>query len=222
MKHVGTGARFRQTVLVTAFGAFPGARSNPTLAILARLERSRSRLARLGIDLRVMALPVVYDSLEPMLCAVADDIRPDAILHLGLAGRRRWLSIETRAVNRAGPLHPDAARRRPAQILARSGTPILRATWPAPRLHAALVRAGHYARLSIDAGDYVCNATLYRSLAAHLAPRVGFLHVSRPRGRVPLAREPQARWTIEAMSEATLAIILEATRAALPRETRRR
>ncbi|VVB46339.1 Peptidase C15 pyroglutamyl peptidase I [Beijerinckiaceae bacterium RH AL1] len=207
MKDVGTGARLRQTVLVTAFGAFPGARTNPTLAILARLERSRGRLARLGIDLHGLALPVVYDALAPALRTAAAASRPDAVLHLGLAGRRRWLSVETRAVNRAGPLHPDAAGRRPAQVLAPGGKPVLRATWPSARLRAALARAGHDARLSIDAGDYVCNATLYRSLAAGLAPRVGFLHVPRPGGRL----------TLDAMTEAALALILEMTRAALPR-----
>ncbi|MCX8253517.1 MAG: peptidase C15, partial [Beijerinckiaceae bacterium] len=79
--------------------------------------------------------------------------------------------------------------------------------WPSARLRAALARAGHDARRSIDAGDYVCNATLYRSLAAGLAPRVGFLHVPRPGGRL----------TLDAMTEAALALILEMTRAALPR-----
>ena len=206
MKHVGTGASFRQTVLVTGFGAFPGARSNPTLAILARLERSRARLARLGIDLRCLALPVVYDALEPALRTAAEATRPDAILHLGLAGRRRRLSIETRALNRAGPLHPDAARRRPAQVLVLGGAPVLRATWPAARLRAALARAG--AHLSIDAGDYVCNATLYRSLAADLAPLIGFLHVPRPKGRRPLGRGADPRPSLEAMTAATLAAIL--------------
>ncbi len=220
MKHVGTGASFRQTVLVTAFGAFPGARSNPTLAILARLERSRGRLARLGVDLRCLALPVVYDALDPALREAAREARPDAILHLGLAGRRRRLSIETRAVNRAGPLHPDAARRRPAQVLVPGAPPVLQATWPAARLHAALARAGHDVSRSIDAGDYVCNATLYRSLAAGLAPRIGFLHVPRPRGRRPIPLSGRDRATLDEMTEAALAIVLEMTRASLPREKR--
>ena len=216
MKHVGRGAPFRQTVLVTAFGAFPGARSNPTLGILAGLSRQRVRLARLGIDLRCLALPVVYDSIEPALRAAAETMRPDAILHLGLAGRRRRLSIETRAVNRAGPLHPDAARRRPAQVLVAGAPPILRSTWPAARLRAALAGAGHDAYLSIDAGDYVCNATLYCSLAADLAPRIGFLHVPRPRGRRPLARAGQPRPSLEEMTGATVEIILTLTRALPP------
>ena len=222
MKHVGTGASFRQTVLVTAFGAFPGARSNPTLAILSRLERSRSRLARLGIDLHCLALPVVYDALEPGLRATAADVRPDAILHLGLAGRRQRLSIETRALNRAGPLHPDAARRRPAQVLIPGGAAVLRATWPAARLQAALARAQHDSHVSIDAGDYVCNATLYRSLAAGLAPRIGFLHVPRPRKRRPLGPDRPMGISLDQLAEAALTVILEVTRAFLPPPERSR
>ena len=210
VKDVVTGAPFRQCVLVTGFGAFPGARHNPTLAILAGLERYRGRLARLGIGLHCVALPVVYDAVEPALRAAIGSARPDAILHLGLAGRRRWITLETRAVNRAGPLHPDAMRRRPAQVLAPGAPQIMRATWPAQRLRVALIP--HGARLSIDAGDYVCNATLYRSLAAARAPRIGFLHVPRPKGRRPLARGRDPRPDLATMTDAVLAAILTVTR----------
>ena len=203
---VVTGAPFRQCVLVTGFGAFPGAPRNPTLAILAGLERHRGRLARLGIELRCAVLPVVYEAVEPALRAATGSTRPDAILHLGLAGRRRAISIETRALNRAGPLHPDAARRRPAQVLAPGAARTMRATYPAARVCAALAR--HGAHPSIDAGDYVCNATLYRSLAARLAPRIGFIHVPRPCGRRPSARGRDPRPSLAAMIEAVLAAII--------------
>lgn len=214
VKDVVTGAPFRQSVLVTGFGAFPGARANPTLAILAGLERHRARLARLGIELRCAVLPVVYDAVEPALRAAIGNSKPDTILHLGLAGRRRTITIETRAKNRAGPLHPDASRRAPRQVLAPGAAHLLRATWPAARLRAAL--APHGARLSIDAGDYVCNATLYGSLAAGLAPRVGFLHVPRPRARRPLSRGQDPRPSLATMTEAVLAALLVVARDARP------
>ena len=208
MKDVVTGAPFRQTILVTGFGAFPGARRNPTLAILEGLARHRQRLARLGIAIRCVALPVVYDAVEPALRAAVGPNGVDAILHLGLAGRRGMFTVETRALNRAGPLHPDAARRRPQPILANGAPQVLRATYPAIRVRAALAHAGHEARLSIDAGDYVCNATLYRSLAARLAPRVGFIHVPRARANRPLARGRDTRPTLQAMTDAALAAVL--------------
>jgi len=208
MKDVVTGAPFRQTILVTGFGAFPGARRNPTLSILDGLARRRARLARLGLALRCVALPVVYDAVGPALRAAVGPQGVDAILHLGLARRRRMITIETRALNRAGPLHPDAAGRRPAPILA-NGTPLaLRATYPAHRVQGALARAGHDVRLSIDAGDYVCNATLYRSLSARLAPRVGFIHVPRVQGRRPIVQGREVRPTLAEMTDAVFMALL--------------
>ncbi len=210
MKDVVTGASIRQTIVVTGFGTFPGARRNPTLDILARLERQRPRLARLGIALRCVALPVVYEAIEPALRAAIGEQRPDAILHLGLASRRRAITIETRALNHAVPLHPDAARRRPAQILAPGAPAVLRATYPAARIQAALARSGHDARLSIDAGGYVCNATLYRSLLAAHAARVGFIHVPRARAARPRAPSPipAPRPSIESLARAALTAVL--------------
>lgn len=210
MKHVVTGARPRQTVLVTGFGTFPGARRNPTATLVAELERHRPRLARLGIALRCLILPVVYADSEMVLRAAVLRDPPDAILHLGLASRRRGISVETRAVNRAGPLHPDASRRWPrGQVLAPGQPRSLRATYPAARILAALVRDKLDAKLSIDAGDYVCNATLYRSLLARAAPRIGFIHVPRARmGTQPLARTRHRRPSIEDLTRAAVAAVL--------------
>ena len=44
-------------------------------------------------------------------------------------------------------------------------------------LEAAIRRAGLDGRLSIGAGDYVCNDTLYLSLARSFARSLGFIHV---------------------------------------------
>ena len=44
-------------LLMTGFGSFPGAPSNPTLLIIARLARS-GRLSRAGVVLVTRALPV--------------------------------------------------------------------------------------------------------------------------------------------------------------------
>ncbi len=180
-KRVETGTYTPVTVLVTGFGAFPGAHSNPTTAVLATIERERARLNRLGIVLRTVILPVVYDAVAPALRAAVAEARPDVILHLGLASRRRVVSVETRAVNRANPLHPDAARRRTAQSLAAHGPARLPSTYPAAQVAAAARRTWPATALSIDAGDYLCNATLYRSLVERLAPSAGFIHVPRLR-----------------------------------------
>ena len=55
-------------VLVTGFGAFPGAPRNPTLAILDLLRtRHAGRLARLGLSLDLRVLPVRFGAVAPAL-----------------------------------------------------------------------------------------------------------------------------------------------------------
>lgn len=213
----------RRTILVTGFGGFPGAARNPTERIVAELRRHAPRLARLGVELRCAVLPVEYAGLQVRLDRLAEAHRPDVVLHFGLAGRRRRVSVELRAVNRAGPLHPDAAGRRPGQVLVPGGAPVLRATIPARRVLAALRAAGAAAHASHDAGDYLCNAVLYRSLAkgAVTGAVAGFIHVPRPVA-VPDARRPTrggtGRPSRDALAAAALAAVLHLARQPLARQ----
>lgn len=181
-------------ILVTGFGGFPGAAKNPTARMIRELARYRPRLARAGICLELAALPVIYAETGPRLEALAQKIRPDAILHFGVAARRRKLCVETRALNRASVLHPDASG---AVAAARAVVPqapmSLRSTLPCGLIAAALRRRGFDAALSIDAGDYVCNQTLFLSLSQSrtlqgFAPLVGFIHAPGRRGHLTPAR----------------------------------
>lgn len=153
---------------------------NPTLRLLAHLARQRRHLARLGIELHTRALAVRYRDLAACLRTAAAESAPDVIILLGVAARRRRVSVETRALNFAHPLRPDAARLCPPRVLRQGGPAVLKATWPAPRIRAAIAAAGVPVHLSRDAGAYVCNAALYHALDAGLAPCVGFLHVPKP------------------------------------------
>lgn len=198
------------TLLVTGFGAFPGAPFNPSAEIVAALERYwRPRFSRVGVRLVTSILPVAY-AIAPHLDALVARETPDAILHLGLAGSRRKVCVETRARNVASRLKPDAfgvfVERR---ALARGARPFRASGWDAGELVAALRRRGVDAVASIDAGDYVCNATLWRTLETGRAPAV-FVHVPKKRRLAP------AR-----MAEA-LAAILPATTLRLARRCPRR
>jgi pyroglutamyl-peptidase len=165
-------------ILVTGFSGFPGAAKNPTAQMIAALAKYRSRLARAGIQLELVTLLVVYAQVASHLSFLAHRLQPDAILHFGLAGRRKVLCIETRARNRLSLLHYDAAGMRAERQAIRSGAPFVeRSTFPTALVAAALRRAGLRADLSIDAGDYVCNQTLFLSLSHNHAPLVGFIHV---------------------------------------------
>jgi pyroglutamyl-peptidase len=195
------------TILVTGFSAFPGAPANPSAAIVMRLLRRHSRRFRLHeIKLQTAVLPVVYDAVTRELEELVARTRPDAIVHLGLASRRKQVSVETRALNRVTILHPDAAKRRAAARAVRAGgLPALHSALARPSLVTLMRRTGVPTLLSIDAGDYVCNQTLYTSLSSGVAPAV-FIHVPR------LAHTPR---TSERSPRITLAGLTRAVEAAL-------
>lgn len=178
----------RTRVLLTGFGAFPGAPANPTERIVQRIARrhARHRLRR-DIDLHTAILPVVYAGTGRRIRRLLDEHRPDIVIHLGLAARRRELSVETRARNRLSIVHPDAEGRLSGSHAVLPGRPAQRRSrWPAARLVNVMRRTGAPSRASIDAGDYLCNQALFLSLEMHDGP-CGFVHVPRLRNmRAPL------------------------------------
>jgi pyroglutamyl-peptidase len=153
-------------VLVTGFGSFPGARDNPTALLVHALGGHRARLARLGVELETDVLPVNYAEVARKLEELDETLKPDAILHFGLAPRRKFFSIETRALNRLSLVHCDASGARAGRLAIIPGAPhVAKSTFPYRQIEAAFRREGLRGRLSANAGDYVCNETLYLSLA---------------------------------------------------------
>lgn len=185
-------------ILVTGFDGFPGSPNNPTARMIARLARRRPRFLRAGISLRLAVLPVIYAGIGPRLDALMRAHRPDAVLHFGVAPRRQRISVESRARNRLSLLHPDAGgAMAPAREIVAGAPLLVKSTLPCGRIAAALRRRGFEAAVSIDAGDYVCNQTLFLSLSRRHAPVVGFIHVP-----------PQKRLGLEAATEAAATAIL--------------
>ncbi|MDT2024189.1 pyroglutamyl-peptidase I [Methylocella sp. CPCC 101449] len=209
--HSAPSNRRRVRVLVTAFGAFPGAPANPTEAIIRRLQRE-PRFALADIDLRVAVMPVRFAGVEARVAALLEAHRPDIVIHLGLAGRRRAISIEARARNRLTVLHPDADGAINRQFTVTPGGPALRfARWNPVQLVHAVHDAGVPVAVSQDAGDYLCNQTLYVTLDLFDGP-AGFIHVPRLRRRRPIPRLSAGRRPLStplpSLSEATQAVAI--------------
>jgi|SRR5882724_12206326 len=167
-------------VLITGFGRFPGAPFNPTAALARRLAaRRRPALAdtwRIAHVFRTSYAAVGNDL--PKLVA---SHQPDVILLLGLAGRAPSVRVETRARNRISLLFPDVDGRVPARPAIRANQGALTGRAPFRGL-AAAARAAHVpARLSRDAGTYLCNFAYFRAIeetsrSSH-PPLVAFVHV---------------------------------------------
>ena len=175
-------------VLLLGFGPFPGAPRNPSAALAQSLARRR-RPALSSLERRVHVFATSYAAVDRDLPKLLAE-KPDVVLVFGLAGRRRHVCIETRARNARSVLFPDATGFRPRHSRIERGAPdahLGRA--PFHRLLRALRARGVPARLSRDAGRYLCNYIYWRALA-HAAdgrPLVQFIHIP------ALAHNPRPR-----------------------------
>lgn len=164
-----------RTVLICGFGPFPGVPRNPAATAARDLARLRRTLLD-GLERHLEILPTRWDAL-PHLARTLRALKPDAVLLLGVAARRRVLNVEVRAVNAASGF-PDAARRHAPSRPIQSGGPDARRTSAAPaRLVHALRQAGLDAAPSRDAGRYLCNGAYYTALATLAGVPVVFVHL---------------------------------------------
>jgi pyroglutamyl-peptidase len=165
-------------VVIAGFGPFPGAPSNPSGRLAMALARRR-RPAFAGIEMTSHVFATAYAAVDrdlPKLLAQ----KPDAVLIFGLAARRRYISIETRARNARSLLFPDVKGYRPERaVIERGKVRALSGNGPFASLLNAVRRTALPARLSRDAGPYLCNYAYWRALrrVRNGHPLVQFVHV---------------------------------------------
>lgn len=191
------------SLLVTGFGPFPTMPRNPS-EVLARRLTSHA-MFRLGhIDVRCAVLTTAYGTLEAELAAALAG-RPDAVLMIGVAGRSKVVRVEWRATNRRSILFPDAEGARATRPERPHSRSALRTPVPAAKALRVLRRGGVPARLSRDAGRYLCNAAYYHAIQSGV-PAL-FIHIPRRRETSRPSPRRRARLTSDAGLETALAEI---------------
>jgi pyroglutamyl-peptidase len=194
------------TILITGFGPFPGAPSNPTEPLVKELAHRRHP-AFAHVRRVAHVFPVSYEAVDRELPALLERERPEVLLMFGLASRTKHVRVETRARNALTRLVPDADGQVPVAASIVPGAPTtvpLRA--PAWRLVLAARAAGVPTALSHDPGRYLCNYLCWRAAEAARAggPRlVAFIHVPSLR-RIPVHRPAL---TLEDLAQAGEAIL---------------
>src|SRR5262245_5688572 len=175
----------RTTVLITGFGPFPGVPVNATMRLVPELAQAAARRFA-GVHIATGLLATQWATAPRRLEALLAEIDPDLVLHFGVSSRARGFEVEARARNACTP-SPDAAGALPPGVAVRDGGPdYLAASLPVRHIVAQLRRRGIPVFVSLDAGGYLCNATLYHSLgSARDKPRrrVGFIHIPATLGR---------------------------------------
>ena len=145
-------------LLIYGFGPYKQFRENITAKILRRLP------ARSGV--KKVVFPARFQ--RKQFVETLKKYKPDVILGLGQTSRSKRIKIERRAVNRRRANKDDRAR--PIRAGGRK------------RLATNLrLNGGRQARISHDAGDYVCNYSMYVILdylkQRGLPARFGFIHI---------------------------------------------
>jgi pyroglutamyl-peptidase len=179
-------------VLVTGFEPWADHALNPAQWVAQQLDGWRDR------DVRAISLvlPVALGAANATVAAALRDLRPAAVLHLGLAAGRPAITVERWAHNRADFVIPDNAGAQPRdEALREDGPGRLPGSLATPTAVRALRAAGVAATPSSFAGAFVCNAVLYGTLDwaarhAHTGP-VGFVHLPSAT-TLPLADQARA------------------------------
>jgi pyroglutamyl-peptidase len=168
-----------------------------------------------GIERVVHVFATTYASVDRDLPKLlTQKPKPDVVLMFGVAGRRRQLCIETRARNAVSLLFPDACGYRPRHgVIKLHGPAALAGNAPLARLAGA---AGPKARLSRDAGRYLCNYVYWRALeqVRGTRPLVQFVHIPplTVKARLRRSKKPPTLAQLLKPAEALLIALIAASR----------
>lgn len=170
----------RPRLLLTGFGPFPGMPVNASAVLVSELAR-RVGVSGLAVEMQTAVLPTEWKTAPALLQRHLKAFSPDIALHFGVASEATGFRLETLAENARNRL-ADASGHVPRRRLISARAPEhLLSTFPADRIRARLDQLRMPVELSSDAGRYLCNATLFRSLnlsrKAKGAPVVGFIHI---------------------------------------------
>ncbi len=209
------------TILLSGFGPFPGAPSNPTGALVRGLARLR-RPALSDVRLVPHVFQTSYRAVDRDLPRLLTELRPDAVLMFGVSAEARCLQVETRARNAISAFRDADGHQALSTGIVPGGPRALLFGVPAARLAVAARKARIQTVISRDAGRYLCNYLSWRAIEATARPAgpsfAAFIHVPKLWQAVVRRGAQGARaWRMRDLLRGGEAILLAAAA-----ETRRR
>ncbi len=143
-------------IIVTGFAPFEGRPVNASWIAASQLQENLG-----GNFLVTREIPVVWGEPERHLRALLDEEpNPVAIIALG-EGKPGCFRLETLALNRRKPRVDNQAALPDHPKFVHDGPDSLRITAPLQTIRKELLERGVPVLLSVDAGSYLCEETLY-------------------------------------------------------------
>ena len=164
-------------LLLTGFEPFLSFTVNPTMRIVEELNG----LEISGYRVYGRVLTVDFASSGAELIAHMEDINPDAVISLGLAGGRYKITPERIAINVKDGAADNQGHVPVDESIHLEGQPGYFSTLPIRQMVNKLIEQGYPAEISNTAGTYLCNNVMYEAL--HFAQtdtlnmQAGFIHI---------------------------------------------
>jgi pyroglutamyl-peptidase len=165
-------------ILLTGFEPFGTYAENPSADVAKALD---GRAVGAGL-IRSAVPPVDHARAAGRVAELVDEVAPEAIVHLGLAGARARIALERVAVNVMDfEIADNAGYRAAGEPCVAGGPAAYFSTLPLEAMLEALTADGVPAYVSASAGTYLCNQTFYttRHLLEVRGARTpaGFIHL---------------------------------------------
>jgi len=164
------------TILVTGFEPFLDYKINPTMQIVEELNGKKIDC----YDIVGRILSVDFQQSAEQLKQHIEEVKPQIIISLGLAGGRFKVTPERIAIN-VKDGEPDNNGYTPVdERIHEEGADAYLTNLPIRSMVNRLQAEGYPAEISNTAGTYLCNNIMYEGLAyaqQHEGVRAGFIHI---------------------------------------------
>ncbi len=166
-----------KTLLLTGFEPFLSFTVNPTMKIVEELNEQN--IGEYHIVGKTMT--VDFKSSSDQLISLLKEVKPDAIISLGLAGGRSIITPERIAINIKDGAVDNEGHMPVDEVIQQNGPAGYLTTLPIRMMVNRLKELGYPAEISNSAGTYLCNNVMYESLhyiySTHLNIPSGFIHI---------------------------------------------
>lgn len=152
--------RFMKKLLLTGFKPFLNNHINPTEKIVETLNGKEIN----GYTIVGKILPVDFKKSGVELLKYIDEIKPDAVISLGLANGRSKITPERIAINCNDGPKDNSGYKPDGEVIIEDGDDGLFTTLPIKKMVRELNEAYLPASISNTAGTYLCNNVMYHSL----------------------------------------------------------
>ena len=164
-------------LLMTGFEPFMDFTVNPTMRIVEELNGQT--VGDYEIIGKIMT--VDFNSSGQQLLSHIEEVQPDAVVSLGLAGGRYKITPERIAINFKDGEKDNLGNKPVDEPIQPDGEPAYLSTLPIRKMVNRLLEVGLPAEVSNTAGTYLCNNVMYEGLhyasTHHPSIPSGFIHI---------------------------------------------